>query len=225
MICKDDNCIFIHIPKVAGQSIESVFLERAGLSWSERDSFLLKPNKNPKLGPPRLAHLTAEEYVKLGYLNESEFNSMFRFAFVRNPWERLVSEYIYRKYPYTFHDFLFKFFPEPESNNYTEGTDLHRHIIPQSDFLYNSKGELLVDFIGRFENLSVDFAKVTKLITGHHLTLPHKNKSNSKLKKLLNFSKKNKHYSEFYNKQSRSFVENLYRKDIELFGYEFDNAG
>lgn len=224
MISTFDNCLFIHIPKVAGQSIETVFLERAGFSWEKRDNLLLKHNTSPKLGPPRLAHLTADEYVTLGYLSANEFSNMFSFAFVRNPWDRLVSEYLYREYPFSFNDYLFKYFPKAEDDNYQLGADLHRHIIPQVNFLCNKQGELVVDFVGRFENLSQDFAKVTKMMTGESLSLPHKNKSTqNKLISLLTFStNKKQHYSKFYDDKSREFVAKLYKRDIELFGYYFE---
>lgn len=228
MISQVDNCVFIHIPKVAGQSIESVFLERAGVIWDERESFLLKHNTSPKFGPPRLAHLTAQEYTSLGYLSNEEFSKMFSFAFVRNPWDRLVSEYVYRKYPYSFNDFLFKYFPISSDDNYNDGLDLYRHIMPQTDFLYDHQGKLLVNFVGKFELLVDDFAEVTRLITGDSLPLPHKNKSYSnklkKLKQLFSFSKsQKKHYSEYYDESSRAFVAQLYRKDIELFDYKFES--
>lgn len=224
MISNFDNCLFIHIPKAAGQSVESVFLERAGFTWQQREHMLLKHNNNPDFGPPRLAHLTALEFVELGYLSKSEFSKMFSFAFVRNPWDRLVSEYIYRGYSCSFKDFLFKFFPKEDDDDYAKGRDLYRHVIPQVDFLCNKEGEVLVDFVGKFENIVSDFAKVTQTITGKSLSLPHRNKSSQhKLKKWLSFSKgKKQHYSEYYNNETRAFVADKYRQDIELFGYEFE---
>jgi sulfotransferase famil protein len=223
LISKFDNCLFVHIPKVAGQSIETVFLERAGLNWQQRESMLLRANADSKLGPPRLAHLTAQEYVTLQYLTLNEFNAMFSFTFVRNPWDRLVSEYVYRKYPYSFKDFLFKFFPKPTDDDFSKGQDFYRHIAPQADFICDEENNLLVDFVGRFENLAEDFAKVTKLITGNSLVLPHKNKSpRKKLQKLLGFSANEKQqYGQFYDDESQEFVANLYERDIELFNYDF----
>jgi hypothetical protein len=224
MISNLDNCVFIHIPKVAGQSIESVFLERAGLTWQEREQMLLKHNTNTKYGPPRLAHLTALEYVELDYLSQAEFDNAFSFAFVRNPWDRLVSEYLYRQYSCSFNDFLFKFFPQEKDDDYVKGRDLYRHVIPQVDFLCDKEGKILVDFVGKFENVVEDFAKVSIKITGKSLSLPHRNKSSQdKLKKLVSFSKvKKSHYSEYYDVQSKAFVADKYRQDIELFNYEFE---
>ena len=224
MISTRDNCVFVHIPKVAGQSIESVFLERANLTWQQRENMLLRHNEDPKLGPPRLAHLTAQEYISLGYLSSEAFNNMVTFTFVRNPWDRLVSEYLYRKYPYSFKDFLYKFFPKKCDDNYAKGQDLYRHVMPQVDFILDKQGNSMVDYIGKFENLTEDFANVTKLITGKSLFLPHKNKtSKNKLQQFLKLYSSNKqHYSSYYDDESQLMVANLYQQDIVLFNYTFE---
>lgn len=220
MISKFDNCLFVHVPKVAGQSIENVFLERAGLSWNNRAPFLLKPNQNPLLGPPRLAHLTAQEYTELGYLSVSEFQSLYKFAFVRNPWQRILSEYLYRGYRCSFKEFLLYRFPKPSDDNYVNGDDLYRHVIPQAHFLCNRQGNLIVDFVGRFESLSKDFQDVSKKITGIPLSLPHKNKTPMRFKGL--FASRKTHCSDYYCEKTEAFVADYYAQDIELFGYTFD---
>lgn len=177
MISKQENCLFIHIPKTAGQSVETVFLERAGLSWGHRADLLLKPNSNPRKGPPRLAHLTAREYVELGYLSEEEFNRLYKFTVVRNPWDRLVSEYTYQRYPYSFKDFIFKHFPQPGEDDYQRHHGHYRHVIPQADFVCDAGGNLLMDYVIKFEQLQQGFDEVTKALTGEALQLPHKNKT------------------------------------------------
>src|SRR5262245_2591511 len=86
MISHAQRCVFVHIPKVAGQSVEHVFVGWNNLTWKKRAPLLLRPNDNPAKGPPRLAHLRAEEYVQFGYLPPEKFASYFKFSFVRNPW-------------------------------------------------------------------------------------------------------------------------------------------
>lgn len=232
MICPQYRCVFVHIPKTAGNSIERVFLGLVGLTWEARSALLLRPNFDPRLGPPRLAHLTAREYVTCGHLTPEEFRSCFKFAFVRNPWDRLVSEYRYRGHPrrIDFKRFLFERFPTPG------WTDTWRHVCPQYDFLHDDRGRLLVDFVGRFERLQADFDIVCDRVGIPPTTLPHSNNSRDAGRpanawqhlKRLKRSFRNReaqhtfpHYTQYYDAESRDYVGQLYRRDIETFHYAF----
>ncbi|MFT7008483.1 MAG: hypothetical protein ACJAXJ_003023 [Colwellia sp.] len=232
MISHPDKCVFVHIPKAAGQSVEKVFVQRAGLSWENRAPLLLRPNTDPTMGPPRLAHLTAAEYIEKGYINQAQFNEYFTFSFVRNPWSRLVSEYRYRQYPYTFKQFLLEKFPIPASDDYTQTLDLYRHVVPQSQFLFAQTGRQLVDFIGKFEQLDKDFAFVCQTLGMPLQKVPHVNQTLSprllgSIKRKIQGTyrpsdKKIQHYSELYDEESYDFVAKLYHQDIALFDYKFE---
>lgn len=154
MISEKYKCIFVHIPKVAGQSIENIFLSLHNLTWKQRDSLLLRHNLKPEIGPERLAHLTASEYINYRYITQDKFNSYFKFSFVRNPWDRFVSEFKFRGFDknYSFKDFVLRGLPKKDLYS-----DAYRHIIPQYQYLYDDKGNQLEDFVGRFENLQSDF--------------------------------------------------------------------
>lgn len=231
----------MHIPKVAGQSIELFFVERMGLTWEQRSELLLRPNKDPSVGPPRLAHLFAQEYVKYGYTSPEQFSQYFKFSFVRNPWARLVSEFTYRKalghaqYQCSFKSFVLDSFPESKNDDFANGIDHYRHIVPQSDFLYDHDGNCLVDFIGRFESLQQDFSIVCKHLGISNSTLPHKNStanlsSKNLFEKLyqkfvkLPFKspKKRLHYSAYYCDETCDFVSQYYAEDIKRFNYTFE---
>ena len=211
MICKDFQCIFIHIPKVAGQSIERFFYSLLNV---KREVLLLGANGDPKRGPQELSHLTAEEYVGLGHITPEEFRYYYKFSFVRNPWTRLVSEYIFNDYlsQFSFKDFVFNHFPQPD------WSDAYRHILPQYQFLYDSKGNLLLDFVGRFEKLQADFNLVCHKLGIEETQLPHMN-SGKKNKALKEW----KPYWEYYDEERKEFVGKLYKKDIETFGYKFND--
>ena len=233
MLCHQYKCIYIHIPKTAGKSVQHVFAKQLGFRSKKGKDLLVGMNDNPDLGPPVLSHLKASEYVKFGYLSQEQFDSYFKFSFVRNPWDRIVSEYKFRGYPRKtdFKNYLFKHLPEPS------WTDRYIHILPQYDFLFDDSGKLLVNHLGKFETLKKDFEEVCRRIGISRVTLPHLNISSRILrfpwtikgaaKILFNMvgmkRRKNifNHYTEYYDDESREFVANLYRQDIETFGYEF----
>ena len=241
MISHQHKCVFVHIPKTAGQSIELAFLNSLNLDWHERDALLMKHNLNSQKGPPRLAHLTMMEYLEYDYLSSQQFREYFKFSFVRNPWARLVSEYNFSyKKKYAFKEFLFEHFPGPTNDDYQKPKDAYRHIIPQHKYLFDGEGNQLVDFIGRFENLDADFSEICRRVNLPQIPLPRKNSSIvgknyiERLKNLdlpfisraLKFVEKNffdqiKHYTRFYDDESRRFVAEYYGMDIALFGYEF----
>lgn len=233
MICHHHKCIFIHVPKNAGQSIEHVFVDLLGLDWDTRAPLLLRLNDQPELGPPRLAHLKADEYVRYKYLTQEMFDDYFKFAFVRNPWSRLVSIYKFLGYDkkIDFRPFLLGIFKNYifEQQNWFVG--------PQCDFVYSREGELLVDYLGRFEDLQNGFDFVCNQIGIPLKKLPHINKSESNgvMRDQADEQKgrspdevagawkptEYQNYQDYYDKDTIDCVAQLYRKDIMLFGYDF----
>ena len=232
MICKDFNCVFVHIPKTAGRSVEMFFMNKLGLDRendSDRAQLLITHNTDPAKGTEKLSHLSAAEYVQCGYVPQQEFSDLYKFSFVRNPWARLVSEYRYRNFlsHKSFKDFVINKLPVPGWD------DKYRHIMPQTQMLYDNNGKLLVDFVGKFEHLAKDFEKVCQHLGFDDSSLSHVNSSDKKSRELRrkfrNFIHRNKEsnlrrYVDFYDTQTREFVGELYRKDIDNFGYEFDDA-
>ena len=79
----------------------------------------------------------------------------------------------------------------------------------QLDWIVDENGEVLIDFVGRFENLTSDFETICEKIGIPSISLKHINKS------------KHKHYTEYYNKETRKIIAEKYCRDIEYFGYKF----
>jgi hypothetical protein len=226
MISEAFQCIFVHIPKTGGQSIEHFFLSRLRLTWENRETLLMKFNSDRAKGPERLAHLTATEYVSLGYVSREQYNNYFTFSFVRNPWSRLVSEYFYQNHHHTmtFPEYLRYGLPERDSYS-----DKYRHVMPQYDFLHDEAGKLQVDFVGKFENLQGDFNIVAEALGISEPFLPHVNANanreglSSLLSRILGRDRRptRRDYTDFYDDESRSIVEFMYSQDIGTFGYKF----
>ncbi|NDY89953.1 sulfotransferase family 2 domain-containing protein [Ideonella livida] len=174
MISATHQCLFVHVPKTAGQSVELAFLQALGLHFGQRGQLLLRANDDPARGPERLAHLTAEEYVRCGHVTQDDFDRWFKFGFVRNPWDRLVSEYRYRGLEAKFD---FSFFVQHRLKVDKRFNDPERHRMPQAEYLLDASGRPLVDFIGRFENLAADFSTICQRVGLPDTGLPRRNVS------------------------------------------------
>ncbi|MBT8262781.1 MAG: sulfotransferase family protein [Bacteroidia bacterium] len=218
----------MHIPKVAGQSIETIFLQDLGLSWDERHELLLRKKKNNEAGPYRLAHLKAKEYLEYNYIDKETFDSYFKFSFVRNPYKRLLSVYNYLGYSriISFTDFVGKVVKKA-----LERDDFFYS--PQYEYLYD-EGKLMMDFVGKLENIKVDMKQVLIKTRLAGKEIPHVNKSEKGLKRGLAALIKTprlwtriKFRSLFstrrklnLNEEERALVYELYQKDFEYFNYE-----
>lgn len=221
----------IHIPKVAGTSLISNFPDMSRTGTNVENELPFQPSDN-KFDPPP-PHLRAGDFVKYGYVTEDIFDSYFKFSFVRNPWDRIVSEYKYHRHAskYNFKTFLFKNFPKPG------WSDEYCHVIPQYDFLYDNDGVCLVDFIGRFENIQDGFNVVCQKIGLPETKLAHKNKSLSLFRRGNNLYQVLKtikdyfsiyqrintfsRYTEYYDNESVEWVAKIYERDVSVFGYQF----
>ncbi len=78
----------------------------------------------------------------------------------------------------------------------------------QKDFIYSNDGELLVDFVGRYEDIDPDFEKICSHI-GISTSLPKLNVSNTKP------------YQQFYTNETIELIRRTFSSDIALFGYNF----
>jgi hypothetical protein len=152
------------------------------------------------------------------------------FTFVRNPYERLLSRYSHlcrriieldngaKLQPTAQDKNLLNFFSgnpikldQFKINDFVKFTQkvYDDHWEPQFDKIERQVGAENVDFIGKFENLQEDFNTICDKIGIPKQQLPHKNKS------------KHKHYTEYYDEETKQIVAEKYAKDIEYFGYDF----
>jgi hypothetical protein len=230
MISHKHKCIFVHIPKAAGTSIENVFMEDLSLNMDNRHALLLGESTNKTIGPRRVSHLLAKEYVTLHFISQELFDSYYKFAFVRNPYDRLYSTYKYRKFDdYISFDTYIKLKLEKFITSQKEGFFFK----PQYEYLYEA-GNCLVDFIGKFENLEHDFNAVMNKLNLSHLPLKHHNKSlpsRGFIRKIRILGKIIKDYETWpYTKinnsekkldtEAKKIIIKYYKKDFETFNYE-----
>jgi hypothetical protein len=196
------KCMFVHIPRTGGTSME-IALGLHGDYREENTASMFGRIKSPDLkrrdyATDYLQHLTAAD---LRRLLPEEFQRYFRFAFVRNPWERMVSVYCYHR----------KVTGEGTSfNEFLDQTENRQrnHLLPQHAFVFDESGECLVDFLGRFERLLTDFAEVCAALKVER-ELPHI------------YAATIGDYRSYYDETTRSIVERRYGEDIERFRYLF----
>ena len=177
--------IFIHIPKNAGTSI--------------RNSFNIK-GYDKKVVSKRYPHSTCSEIKQ--YCGEKVWNEYYKFAFIRNPFDRLVSFYHFHKSDQYKH----KIGRERAFNqSFKEWVmDINDLNVTHSQSYYLDEE---INFIGRYENLQNDFNNVCNSINIPKYTLPHFNKS------------QHKGWQHYYDDNLQDFVYNRYRLDFNRFTF------
>lgn len=201
MISFQKRFLFVHIPKTAGNSIQSALR-----GYSEDEIVALRKEqdgverfglRNPKYKIKK--HSTLADYrVALG---ERQFAELYKFTCVRNPWDRIVSYYF-----------------TPTQNTAAWDREKFRKVIvkalPVADYLRLNERDNdpfgNVDYIMRFENLADDFRGVCAALDISPTILPQYNRSNRE------------HYSKYYDNDLRELVRVRFAAEIERFGYAFE---
>ncbi len=214
--------IFIHIYKTAGTSIMEQFLPYCRLI----DRMVYDYKISSKIfavivylmgwfddGMKQFTgfHIHAKAYEIREKLGIEAFDSYFTFAFVRNPFDWLVSLYYYIKqskrhrYYNLIKEMSFKDFLEWHISNNPDR---------QIDFVSDPyKNKIIVDYIGHFETLEKDIITIQKRLHIKNIRqLKHSNPS------LLRC---HRDYKRYYDKENIKLVEDYYSIDLEIFGYDF----
>jgi hypothetical protein len=209
------NFLFVHIAKTGGTSVRAAL---APLRWHD-------PLYIPQFIASRLSHATGHRIAsKLPrhariiaakeMLPRELFEKLFKFAFVRNPWDLQVSSWhhLRRERPQIvehipdFETFL-KWKLDPDRPyQYHIDTSIER----QSDYLKDLDGTILVDFIGKYENLVEDYEEACRRIGIKPPKLPHRRQARDR-----------KNYHSYYSDDLAGVVRDYFREDIETFGYSF----
>jgi hypothetical protein len=218
--------VFVHIFKTAGTSVKRAIRRYAMPGWQESANSVLKRIGVAQFGPrSRGDHMTASELI--GEMELREFNRLFSFAFVRNPWDWELSHYRYicreKQHPSWSQVSSLGGFAD-----YIRWRCDGRFQSQQSFLLHDQK--LVVDFVGRFENLESDFKFVCDRI-GIQSRLPRLNRTrrSGRIGIFGAGSKKAEStivdegpvYRKHYDDTTRQLVQETYADDIQRFGYSF----
>ena len=189
--------------------------------------------------------------------NEEINNDYFKFVFVRNPFDRLVSAYSHlrqdeiswsshRKQPMLgdvgdigrdVNGYLIKtrewwmwrthnsrYYSAPDFKTFvkrnlldSKGYPSNSHWLNQSYFA-EADGELFVDFIGKFENLNKDFEELCDKLNLDYKLLKTQGYTGLPT---VRFGGSHGNYKTYYDDETIELVSNVYRRDLELFDYEY----
>ena len=186
MVILSSGLIFVHINRTGGCSIERAI--------------------EPIGDEPLVRHETAIVIRKR--VGKSRFDQCHKFTVVRNPWDRMVSMYCHRcqnirdrRYrSIKFGDFLRNLDKMGHKKIFTAN---------QLDWISDRNGRLLVDEVGRFEELSSFWDGLCSSLSLDLQRLERINHS------------KHKRYDEYYNKRTKEIVAKRFARDIKYFGYKF----
>jgi Sulfotransferase family len=198
------RCVFVHIPKCGGQSVETVFVEQHGLTWETRAPLLLRPCSDRRFGPRFLAHLTAREYVELGHLSPADYAEYFSFAVIRSPWDRMLSTYRYRgQEGVGFREWI-------RDTAVPAIEDGHFFYKTQVDYLCDRRGDLIVDEVLRLDDLPGAFDPIRQRLGIPGQGLPH-----------VNASRRHPGLTSAaaYDGETEALVGQLYAQDVERWGF------
>ena len=209
MISLTKKFIFVHIYKTAGSSVRDALKEYFP-RVARRKRFinnLLQTVAGKKLFFEQLAqHATAMDYKE--YLEE-KYDSYFKFAFVRNPFDWEVSQYQFAVQTPVHPQYeLFRSMPFGEYIRWR----CREAPVYQLDFVSGSDGSMIVDRIGKFETLERDFASICATL-GIRAQLRHINQSRRGKAAL------------YYDEDTRKLVADTFARDFEAFGYSKEIEG
>ncbi len=213
IVSQSHSFAFVHVPKTAGTSVYAVLADYGtdpqaywGNRWLKRVG--IRVNRFAPWPYTKFRAHSPAAALK-DWLPADVFEGLFKFAFVRNPWDLLVSYWHFiRRTPV--HKRHRRVMALPSFAHYVD-YEIRRRSFSQVGLLCDRDGRLLVDFVGRYESLETDFAFICRRI-GVAAALPRFNAG------------VRGDYREHYTPALVDRVAEAYADDIERFGYTFDKG-
>src|ERR1043166_8681682 len=201
MISFEKKFLFVHIPRAAGNSIQTVLGKYADDEIvslrGEQDGIERFGLRNPKYNLKK--HSTLAEYHRA--LGDQKFRELYKFTCVRNPWERMISYY---------------FRPTRPTQQWDRQSfkEMVQRAVSVSDYLRLTESDAdpfgNVDYVMRFENIEADFRHVCAAVNVPAAQLPRYNRAARDA------------YATYYDDELREFVRPEFAAEIERFGYTFE---
>jgi hypothetical protein len=205
IISPQHRFIFAAIPKTGTHAVRQALREHMGPQDLEQVGLFV----NRKLPIPDLAkighgHLTLQQVRP--YFKPEDFEGFFKFAFVRNPFDRFISYCAFM----TREGGQFEQNPKGVMGHFIANPQW-QHVLfqPQHTFVTDVDGKLLTDYLGRVEEMQASYNDAARRIGIPRRPLDRVNASSRK------------DYRDYYDQPLIDGVAKLYARDLDLFGYEF----
>lgn len=198
--------IFVAVPKTGTHSVRQALREHLGPDDIEQVGlFVNKRFPFDELARVKHGHLSLQQVRP--FLGEQAFAESFKFAFVRNPFDRFVSYCAFM----TRDSDAFQREPREVMRHILFGLRPLEHILfqPQHGLLVGQDGALLADDIGRVEDMQASYDRICARIGIPSASLGQVNSS------------RRGSYRDYYDQGLIDGVAELYRRDLDLFGYTF----
>jgi hypothetical protein len=206
IISHQHRFIFAAVPKTGTHSVRQALREHMSAEDIEQVGlFVDKRFPYAELAAIRHGHLALRQVRP--YVGEELFNSYFKFAFVRNPFDRFVSYCAFM----TRDGDAFQRAPRAVMEHllFVEPPEQHILFQPQSSVLVDDDGKLLTDMVGRVEQMQPSYDAICARIGIPRRRLEQVNSS------------RRGDYRQYYTPVLVEAVAKRYARDLELFGYEF----
>jgi hypothetical protein len=197
--------IFVAVPKTGTHSVRQALRQHMGPKDLEQVGLFVKKHfPIRELAQLQHGHLSLQQIRP--YLRPEEWQSFFKFAFVRNPFDRFVSYCAFM----TRDSGQFEGDPKAVMHQMLAKPPL-QHILfqPQNLLVTDAEGQLLTDYIGRVEEMQRSYDEICERIGIPTAELEKVNSS------------RRKDYRDYYDQPLIDGVAKLYARDLELFGYQF----
>ena len=207
LISDSHQFVFVHVRKAAGTSLRQI-LGQVSLPKNNQLWYKLLSRNGFSVDYHKYSFRKHSALIEAEKSMPSErYQSYFKFAFVRNPWDRLVSEFEYIKTQNTHsrHKKLSQMTFEDYITYQGQRPAAH-----QFNVLCNKSGDLGVDYVGKFERLDDSLVEISNKVKLDCSQIPHINKI------------KRQPFQSYYNATTAEKVAKLWAKDIAVFDYQFD---